>query len=70
MNEFDEEKARKALEYVKKRNDYTNEWVRRNKERIAVLFPIGTKERIRATHESVNGYIVRVVLEDLAKYDQ
>ena len=34
-------------------------------DKILVRFPKGTKERIRATGESLNGYIVRCVLEDL-----
>lgn len=36
-------------------------------DRISVTLPKGTKERIQATGESVNGYITRLVLEDLER---
>lgn len=38
-------------------------------DRISVTLPKGTKERIQATGESVNGYITRLVLEDLERQE-
>ncbi len=34
-------------------------------DKVLVRLPKGTKERIQATGESLNGYIVRCVLENL-----
>ena len=46
-----------------------NKYVKENYDRINVVFPKGTKERIKtvadANSESVNGYIVRLVKEDM-----
>lgn len=36
-------------------------------DKVLVRFPKGTKERIQATGESVNGYIVKSVLDNLKK---
>lgn len=36
-------------------------------DKVLVRLPKGTKERIQATGESLNGYIVRCVLENLKK---
>ena len=43
------------------------EQTKKSYDRLSVTLPKGTKERIQATGESVNGYIVRVVLEDLER---
>lgn len=39
-------------------------------ERISVLFPNGTKERIKSTGESINGFIVKAVLEKLENMEK
>ena len=36
-------------------------------DKVLVRFPKGTKEKIQATGESLNGYIVKCVLENLKK---
>lgn len=36
-------------------------------DKVLVRFPKGTKERIQATRESINGYIVKSVLDNLKK---
>ena len=36
-------------------------------DKILVRFPKGTKERIKATGETVNGFITRVVEKELKK---
>ena len=59
--------AQKRLEKQYKRQ---NEYIKNAYDRISVTLPKGTKERIQATGESVNGYITRLVLEDLESQEQ
>ncbi len=39
-------------------------------DKVLVRFPKGTKERIQATGNSMNGYIVKCVLENLEKLEK
>ena len=57
----------KAVETLQKRYKKQNEYIKNAYDRISVTLPKGTKERIKATGESVNGYITRLVLEDLER---
>ena len=43
----------------------TEEYSKRNYDRILVKFPKGTKERIQSTGETVNGFINRAVEKEL-----
>lgn len=61
---MNEKTAKKILEKQYKRQ---NEHIRENYDRISVTLPKGTKERIKATGESINGYISRLVLADLER---
>lgn len=54
--------AKKRLESQYRRQ---NEHIRANYDRVSITLPKGTKERIQATGESINGYINRLVAEDL-----
>lgn len=54
--------AKKRLENQYKRQ---NEHIKNNYDRISITLPKGTKERIQAKGESLNGYINRLVAEDL-----
>lgn len=45
----------------------TEKYKKENYDRILVLLPKGTKERIQATGETVNGFINKAVLERLEK---
>jgi hypothetical protein len=56
--------AKKRLETQYKRQ---NEHIRQNYDRISITLPKGTKERIQANGETINGYINRLVAEDLNK---
>lgn len=70
MNKETEKRALKALERQKKQFDRQNEWIKNNYERQSVTFPKGTKERIKAvTGESVNGFINRLVNNELEKLE-
>lgn len=59
--------AQKRLEAQYKRQ---NEFIKNSYDRISVTLPKGTKERIKAIGESANGYITRLVLEDLKRQEQ
>ena len=61
---MNEKTAKKILEKQYKRQ---NEHIKENYDRISVTLPKGTKERIKATGESINGYISRLVLADLER---
>lgn len=68
MDKETQEKALAALEREKARFKRQNEWTAQNYERQTVTLPKGTKEKIKSyTGESVNGYINRLVKEDLEK---
>lgn len=60
----------KAVETLQKRYKKQNEYIKNSYDRISVTLPKGTKDRINATGESVNGYITRLVLEDLERQEQ
>ena len=60
--------TRKELQdHLQKRYKDQNEKIKENYDRLSATLPKGTKERIQATGESVNGYITRLVLEDLER---
>ncbi len=47
----------------------TERYDKKNYDRILVKFPKGTKERIKATGETVNGFINQAVAEKLEKQE-
>ena len=49
---------KKTLQKTYKRQ---NEHIKKNYDRVSITLPKGTKERIAATGETVNGFINRVV---------
>lgn len=44
----------------------TAKWEANNYDRVLIRFPKGTKDRIRAIGETVNGFTVSVVLDRLS----
>lgn len=54
--------AKKTLEKQYKRQ---NEYIRSNYDRVSVTLPKGTKERITATGESLNGFINQAITDRL-----
>lgn len=58
-------KASDAKKTLQKQYSRQNEYIKNNFDRVSVTLPKGTKERITATGESVNGFINRVVLSSL-----
>ena len=59
----------KTKEKVKLETQYKrqNEFIRENYDRVSVTLPKGTKDRIQATGESINGFISRLVEQELQK---
>lgn len=51
----------------KKQFDRQNRWLDKNRERQTVILPLGTKEKIRARGETVNGFINRLIQEEFEK---
>ena len=48
----------------------TAKWEKDNYDKVLVRFPKGTKERIKQTGSSTNGFVVAAVLEKLNKIEQ
>ena len=62
------EKALAIIEKEKKRVKRQNDWIANNYERQTITMKAGTKDRIKAAGESsINGYMNRLILEDLEK---
>lgn len=59
--------GKEAKERLEKQYKRQNEHIKENYDRISITLPKGTKERIKAKGESINGYITRLVLSDLYK---
>lgn len=59
--------AKKRLEEQYKRQ---NEHIKNNYDRVSITLPKGTKERIKAAGESLNGYITALVLADLERIEK
>ena len=59
--------GKEAIERLEKQYKRQNEHIKENYDRVSVTLPKGTKERIKAKGETVNGYITRLVLSDLGE---
>lgn len=57
----------KALARVKRQNEYIAQYTRENYDRGNILFPVGTKERVKLTGESLNAFVNRLVLAELER---
>ena len=57
--------AKEAQKRVIKQYKRQNEHIKDNYDRVSITLPKGTKERIRAKGESLNGYINRLIMQDL-----
>lgn len=67
MDKETEKKALAALERQKKQYQRQNNYIKGNFDRVSVTLPKGTRERIKATGESVNSFINKVVKKELDK---
>lgn len=57
--------GKEAKQRLEKQYKRQNEHIKETYDRVSVTLPKGTKERIKAKGESINGYITRLVLADL-----
>ena len=65
MDKETEKKALAALERQRKQYARQKNYIKETFERVSVTLPKGTKDRIKATGQSVNGFINNVVMEAL-----
>lgn len=65
MDKETQKKALEALERQRKQYQRQNDFIKENYERVSVTLPKGTKDRIKKTGQSVNGFINNVVMEGL-----
>jgi len=65
MDKETEKKALAALERQRKQYARQNNYIKETFERVSITLPKGTKDRIKATGQSVNGFINNVVMEAL-----
>ena len=56
---------KKIIENYKKRIKRQNEKAKENYDRISVMLPKGTKDRIQAQGLTINGFVNQLVLEKL-----
>ena len=61
--------GREAKERLERQYRRQNEHIKENYDRVSITLPKGTKERIKAKGETVNGYITRLVIADLNETD-
>ena len=57
--------AKKAKKTLQKQYARQNNYIKESYDRVSVTLPKGTKKRIAATGETVNGFINRVVAAEL-----
>ena len=62
--------GKEAKERLEKQYKRQNEHIKENYDRVSITLPKGTKERIKAKGETVNGYISRLVLSDLERMQE
>lgn len=56
---------REIREYLKDRYKKQNDKIKEDYDRVSVTLPKGTKDIIKAKGESINGYINRLIMQDL-----
>ena len=55
--------GKEALKRLEKQYKRQNDHIKNSYERVSVVLPIGTKNRIKAQGETVNGLVNRLVLD-------
>ena len=53
----------------KKQLDRQNKWLSENREQQTITLPLGTKARIKATGESVNAFVNRLIKAELERIE-
>jgi len=62
--------GKEAVKRLEKQYKRQNEHIKNNYDRVSITLPVGTKERIKATGESINRYVTRLVLEELERVEE
>lgn len=57
--------GKEAKKRIEKQYRRQNEHIKNNYDRVSVTLPKGTKDKILASGESLNGYINRLIEKDL-----
>ena len=57
--------GKEAIKRLEKQYKRQNDYIKNSYDRVSITLPKGTKERIKAKGESINGLINRLVLEYL-----
>lgn len=57
----------KAIAQAEKRSRYANQYARETYDRINVLLPKGTKDRIQKSGETMNSFVNRLVEAELER---
>lgn len=61
--------GKEAKERLERQYKRQNEYIKNNFDRVSVTLPVGTKERIKATGESINGFVCRLVVGELSRLE-
>ena len=69
MTDVKKKKKKELQSYLTDRYKKQNDKIKDNYDRISVTLPKGTMDRIKAAGLSINGYINKLVLEDLEKLE-
>lgn len=62
--------GKEAIERLEKQYKRQNEHIKENYDRVSITLPKGTKERIKATGESINGFVCRLVTDELDRLEK
>lgn len=62
--------GKEAIERLEKQYKRQNEHIKENYDRVSITLPKGTKERIKATGESINGFVCRLVTAELDRLER
>ena len=59
----------KAVERLQRQYKNQNNYIKNNYDRISLTLPKGTKDRIKAQGQSVNGFVNNLVLAELERLE-
>lgn len=62
--------GKEAIERLEKQYKRQNEHIKENYDRVSITLPKGTKERIKGTGESINGFVCRLVVSELDRLEK
>ena len=61
--------GKEAIERLEKQYKRQNEHIKENYDRVSITLPKGTKQRIKDTGESINGFICRLVSAEFERME-